>query len=230
MVRSDAMRMFEHSDFDLVPTAPWEPVLQEPDAEPSGLVNIVVAGTLLDVAKLVTTLLRVTYPDLGARTDRITELVRFASRRLELSQSWEFEVAARLSQIGYLGLDPELVAAWKRGEGLSDDRQRELASHPLIARDLLSEVARLETVREMIARQCEPFTVPGCSADPVASRDRVDLGAHLLHACAAFDELVWAGAEGGNAASRLRGAPMEFCPEILDALATWAVVPGARAA
>lgn len=219
--------MFEPNDFDLIPTGPWEPPMPpEPDREASGLVSIVVAGTLLDVAKLVTTLLRVTYPDLGARTDRITELVRFAARRLELSQSWEFEVAARLSQIGYLGLDPELVAARKRGDLLSDDHQRELASHPLIARDLLAEVARLETVREMIARQCEPFTVPGCSADPVASRDRVDLGAHLLHACAAFDELVWAGAESGSAAGRLRNAPMEFCPEIVDTLATWAVAPG----
>jgi hypothetical protein len=220
------MRMFEHNDFDLVPAAPWEPMVPQPDAEPEGLVNIVVAGTLLDVAKLVTTLLRVTYPDLGARTDRITELVRFASRRLELGQSWEFEVAARLSQIGYLGLDPELVAAWKRGDALSEDHQRELASHPLIARDLLADVARLDTVREMIARQSEPFIVPGCDADPVASRDRVDLGAHLLHACAAFDELVWAGADGGAATGRLRNARMEFCPEILDALATWAVTPG----
>jgi len=218
--------MFEQNDFELVPSAPWEPLVREPDAEPAALVNIVVAGTLLDVAKLVTTLLRVTYPDLGARTDRITELVRFVARRLELTQSWEFEVAARLSQIGYLGLDPELVAAGKRGEALSEEHQRELASHPLIARDLLAEVARLENVREMIGRQSEPFTVPGCPMDPVASRDRVDLGAHLLRACAAFDELVWAGTDGGIAAGRLRSARTEFCPEILDALATWAEGPG----
>ena len=122
--------MFEQNDFDLVPTvASWERMLPGPDPEPSGLVRIVVAGTLLDVAKLVTTLLRVTYPDLGARTDRITELVRFVARRLELSQSWEFEVAARLSQIGYLGLDPELVAARKRGDLLSEEHH---ASSPRI--------------------------------------------------------------------------------------------------
>ena len=219
--------MFEQNDFELVPSAPWEPPLVSgPDADPAGLVNIVVAGTLLDVAKLVTTLLRVTYPDLGARTDRITELVRFVTRRLELAQSWEFEVAARLSQIGYLGLDPELVAAGKCDDVLSEDHQRELASHPLIARDLLAEVSRLENVREMIGRQSEPFTVPGCPMEAVASRDRVDLGAHLLRACAAFDELVWAGSDGGIAAGRLRSARTEFCPEILDVLATWAEAPG----
>jgi response regulator RpfG family c-di-GMP phosphodiesterase len=224
------MHMLEQGDYELVPTGPWRPSAPALDAEPAGLVNIVVAGTLLDVAKLVTTLLRVTYPDLGARTDRITELVRFVSRRLELAQSWEFEVAARLSQIGYLGLDPELVSAWKRGDVLNEEHQRALASHPLIARDLLAEVARLENVREMIARQSEPFTVPGCPTDSVASRDRVDLGAHLLHASASFDDLVWAGEESENAAGRLRNARSEFCPEIIGVLATWAVVPGAARA
>jgi hypothetical protein len=190
----------------------------------------VVAGTLLDVARLVTILLRVTHPELGAKTDRVTELVRFVCRKLGLSQSWEFEVAARLSQIGYLGLDPELVAAWKRGDVLEEEHQRALASHPLIARDLLSDVSRLETVREMIARQSEPFTVGGADVDPVSTRDRTELGGHVLRACSEFDELVWAGADSQTAAKSLSIHSSEFDPEVVEALASWASGPASRAA
>ena len=53
----------------------------------------------------------------------------------------EFEVAARLSQIGYPGLDPQLVVAARHRDPLGDEDQRALASHPLIARDLLREVS-----------------------------------------------------------------------------------------
>jgi hypothetical protein len=208
----------------------WHSPIVGAEGEPEPLVNIVVAGTLLDVARLVTTLLRLTYPDVGAKTDRITELVRFTARRLELEQSWEFEVAARLSQIGYLGLDPELVAAWKRGETLTEEHHRALVSHPLIARDLLSEVTRLDTVREMIARQSEPFTVPGGSVDPVATRDRVELGGQLLHACAAFDDHIWTGLAGDAAAGLLSKDPCEFDPEIVAALGSWAAASASRAA
>jgi len=212
------------------PVEAWDSTFHEADSEPTRLVNIVVAGTLLDVARLVTMLLRATHPELGAKTDRVTELVRFACRRLDLSQSWEFEVAARLSQIGYLGLDPELVAASRRGEPLGEEDQRALASHPLIARDLLSEVGRLEALREMIARQSEPFTVGGAEVDRIDARDRIELGGHLLRACSAFDDLVWAGADGETAAKSLAGNPSEFDPEIVAALASWARRPAARAA
>ena len=227
MVPAGETRMLDYTESGSARSAdPWELSDQSDGTGPTRLVNIVVAGTLLDVARLVTTLLRVTYPDLGARTDRITELVRFVARRLALDQSWEFEVAARLSQIGYLGLDPELVASHRRGDALSLEHQREVASHPLIARDLLGEVARLDTVREMIGRQCEPFTVAGCTVDPVALRDRVELGAQLLHGCAAFDDLVWAGTPGEAAAAALRADEHEFDPEIIEVLARWATAPG----
>jgi response regulator RpfG family c-di-GMP phosphodiesterase len=212
------------------PVEARDSTIYDADTEPARLVNIVVAGTLLEVTRLVTLLLRATHPELGAKTDRVTELVRFACRALGLEQSWEFEVAARLSQIGHLGLDPELVAASRRGEVFEQEDQRALASHPLIARDLLCEVGRLEAVREMIARQSEPFTVGGAEVDPVEVRDRIELGGHLLRACSAFDDLVWGGAEVETAARFLAGSPSEFDPEVVEALASWARRPAAHAA
>jgi response regulator RpfG family c-di-GMP phosphodiesterase len=100
------------------------------------------------------------------RAERVTALVKIAIKQLDLERPWEFEVAARLSQIGYLALPLGLVEADSRGEKLSDEDLCTVASHPLIAWDLLGEVGRLDGVAEMVARQREPVNDPTTAPSP----------------------------------------------------------------
>ena len=86
-------------------------------------------ATLLDVSRFITALLRLTDRTIGERAERVTALVKVAIRQLDLERPWEFEVAARLSQIGCLALPQRLVDAERRGEKLSDeDLHRRLPS------------------------------------------------------------------------------------------------------
>ncbi len=121
--------------------------------------DVVAAGVLLDVSRVLGGLLGLARPALGVRTERVTRLVRLMARALDIDRPWEFEVAARLSQIGWLTVPTETHAAALRGDPLPDEEWCAVASHPLVARDLLAEVGRLDGVREMIARQREPFAV-----------------------------------------------------------------------
>jgi hypothetical protein len=95
---------------------------------------------------------------------------------LALERSWEFEVAARLSQIGWLTVPTETHDAALRGDTLHEDDWRAVVSHPLVARDVLSDVRRLDGVREMIARQREPCAVAGERPVPFSRRDRATQG------------------------------------------------------
>lgn len=177
-------------------------------------------STLLDVSRFITALLRLTDRGIGERAERVTALVKIASKQLDLERGWEFEVAARLSQIGYLGLPQALVDADARGEKLSDEDLCAVASHPLIARDLLSEVGRLDGVAEMVARQREPVSGPDDIAEPLSSHDRLEVGGQLLRVCAELDRLVWRGVPVVDALATLQAHPREFHPEIVAALAT----------
>jgi hypothetical protein len=105
---------------------------------------------------------------------------------LALERSWEFEVAARLSQIGWLTVPTETHDAALRGDTLHEDDWRAVVSHPLVARDLLSDVRRLDGVREMIARQREPCAVAGERPVPFSRRDRATQGGQVLHVCADY--------------------------------------------
>ncbi len=176
------------------------------------------ACALVEVSRLVTRLLRLARPDVGDRSERIARLVAVAARRLELRQSWEFEVAARLSQVGWLGLPAAVVTAVRNGETLDDDELLMAASHALIARDLLAGITRLEGVAEMVARQSEPVSLPGEPPVPLAARDRRDVGGQLLRVGTELERLMSAGMAVTDAIARLRAHPAEYDPEILTAM------------
>ena len=181
--------------------------------------DVVAAGVLLDVSRLLGGLLGLARPALGTRTERVTRLVRQMTRTLALDRPWEFEVAARLSQIGWLTVPTETHEAAWRGDPLPDEEWRAVASHPLVARDLLAEVTRLDGVREMIARQREPFAVPGEAAVPMAKRDRLMLGGQILHVCADYIALLDRGLASDAALEWLSSQPFEFDPSLVCVLA-----------
>jgi response regulator RpfG family c-di-GMP phosphodiesterase len=189
--------------------------------EPQAPDEVAAAGALLEVSRLFTALLRLTRPDIGLRTERITALVSFVVQSLDLERRWEFEVAARLSQLGCLGIAPDVLRAAIRGESLSDDDLRAVASHPLAARDLLGEVSRLEAVAEMIARQQEPVGFAGEWAEPVTAADRLTLGGQLLRVCSEFDRLVERGLSFQDAIGRMTAQPEEFATVIAERLHAW---------
>jgi len=192
--------------------------------------RISVAGTLLETSRLMTELLRFVAPDVHQRTIRLTRVVRELVKDLDLGQAWEFEVAARLSQIGRLALPSTTRDRLASGEELNDEDERVLASHPLIARDLLAEVRRLDAVREMVCRQREPYSVPNLPLGNRTPLDRLTLGGQLLRVAADFDELLSAGKTGEEAVGCLEASAGEYSEEVLAALRRLIVVATPAAA
>jgi hypothetical protein len=195
------------------PDVIWPPPAA--NSEPLALADVVTAGVLLDVTRIFVGLLGLSRPGLASRTEALTRLVRQAAESLNLDRCWEFEVAARLSQIGWLSVPSETHAAAVRGERLSEDDWRAVASHPLVARDLLSDVRRLDGVREMIARQHEPYAVPGEHTVPFAQCDRHTQGGQLLHVCADYLTLRERGLAVDDALGGLVAEPREYNPELI---------------
>ena len=196
------------------PTGPMAPA----GNRPVPLEDVVTAGVLLDVSRVFSGLLGLARPALAARTDAVTRLVRQLAERLALERPWEFEVAARLSQIGWLTVSSETHEAAVRGESLPEDDWLAVASHPLVARDLLSDVRRLDGVREMIARQHEPCAVAGERPVRFMQLDRQSQGGQLLHVCADYVTLRERGVAAGDAIDRLVSQPLEYDPELVDHL------------
>jgi hypothetical protein len=181
--------------------------------------EVVAAGVLLDLSRVVSDLLTLARPALGARTELITGLVRLIVRELDVAFPWEFEVAARLSQIGLLAVADQRHRAAGRGEPLSDEEWLELVSHPLAARDLLAGVGRLDGVRGMIERQREPFALRCEPPAPILFRSRIVLGGHVLRVCADYVALLERDLAPSEALASLSSQPLECDPVLVVILA-----------
>jgi HD-GYP domain-containing protein (c-di-GMP phosphodiesterase class II) len=94
-----------------------------------------------------------TNPVAFSRTNRLKEYVAHIATELNLPDRWQFEVAALLSQVGFVTLPSEILNKLFAGQYLDDDERLLLDEHPEVAYRLITKIPRLEHVANMILQQ-----------------------------------------------------------------------------
>lgn len=157
--------------------------------------------TLRASIHVLTEVLSLVNPAAFSRATRLRRYMSHIVRVLNLGSPWRFEVAAMMSQLGCVILDSETVNAVFAGRELAPEEQARYNSHPLIARELLANIPRMEPIAWMIAHQNQPEPAEGDGA----TREMADLrlGAELLRATMAFDDLLRKGISRTEAGTRL---------------------------
>ena len=151
-------------------------------------------------------------PSAFGRATRIRGLVRHVVQHLKLSDGWQYESAALLSQIGCVAVPEDLIDRMAAGEKLPAEQVAMLERHPEVARDLLVKIPRLQGVAEMVYHQHS-------TAEP--SDDRaVVLGGRMLAAALNFDEYLSVGATRNQALDALNKTEGKYDKGVLEALAS----------
>src|SRR5271154_313339 len=173
-------------------------------------------NTLQGSIQVLTEVLSLVNPAAFGRAQRVRRYIHQVVTSMALASPWRFEVAAMMSQLGCVTLHPETIEASYAGRPLPADEQARFDAHPGVARDLLSKIPRMEPIAWMIAHQNDSAPSGGDIAK-VATAD-MRLGANMLRATLAFDELVTKGLSQSEAASRLVRQFTDFDPRIFQAL------------
>ena len=175
-------------------------------------------NTLRASVKVLTEVLSLVHPAAFSRASRIHRYVRHMAAELNLPNSWQYEVAALLSQIGCITMDPGTLDRLYTGEELSEEEKKMFAAHPAAGRDLLLHIPRLEAVAHMIAGQnlahLQTITAP-------SSKDAVSTGLRLLRAAIDFDRLITRDRSKEQALAQMRQLESDYDPGCLKALATF---------
>jgi len=168
--------------------------------------------TLRGSIEVLADVLALSNPAAFGKAMRIRGLVRHVVKHLGLSDGWQYETAALLSQIGYVAVPDDLLDRMLAGKKLPLDQAAMLERHPEVARYLLLKIPRLEAVANMVYHQNSPSQV---------SEDRVVvLGGRILSASLAFDEFISLGASRAQALDALRRGPVRHDKSVLEALAS----------
>jgi response regulator RpfG family c-di-GMP phosphodiesterase len=175
--------------------------------------RVLLEQTVRGSIHMLTDVLSLVSPTAFGRATRIRQLANRLAAQLGRPDSWRLEVAAMLSQIGCMVLPPQTAEKIYYGFALTPEEQTMAQRLPGIAEHWLSNIPRLEEIRDILAACWEP--VERKPSNPVTAAD-----ADILRVAIDFDALESAqGNTARNAIQAMYSRADAYDPTILEALA-----------
>jgi len=146
------------------------------------------------------------------RANRVKRMVTDLAAALHLTNFWQLEAAAMLSQIGYISLPTELVEKLYYGKRLTAEERELTEGAPRVAHSLLSRIPRIESVLDILTLSQTMDAAHG--GDGLLKN-----GADILRLVLAYDALLVAGNSVNTALQDLKTRAPYFGPRLLDSFA-----------
>ncbi len=179
--------------------------------------RILLNKTLKGAVDLLADVLSVVNPIVFSQSSRIKQHVHTIVKSLSLQDSWHYDLAAMLCQLGYISLSDELLNKMASGAELTKLEEVAYHEHPAMGARLLKHIPRLEIVSAMVARQhsnVEKMEFQG----KLSSKDKAILGGQVLHVATAYDQLLSHGKSDEDAIEVLKDDPKKYDPILVEAL------------
>jgi hypothetical protein len=135
---------------------------------------------------------------------------------LTMANSWEFEIAAMLSQIGTVTIPPAIMEKARSGKELTRMEQEIYARVPKCGADLLSNIPRLETVARIVLYQQKHYDGSGFPVNVVRGED-IPIGARILKVLNDLVELEGKNVPKDEALRLMQQRTGWYDPRVLDA-------------
>jgi CheY-like chemotaxis protein len=146
---------------------------------------------------------------------RIKSMVVKLAEKLGLSNIWQYEIAALMSQIGCITLPSDILNKVYAGQPLEADEEDMFRGHPKIGAGLLEKIPRLAKIAGIIALQLTDFKELQMKVD---ADEEILMGAQLLKIAIDHDLQLYRGKNHHEAMRELYAARDRYDPEILAIL------------
>jgi response regulator RpfG family c-di-GMP phosphodiesterase len=173
-------------------------------------------GTLNGAVELLAEILSWVNPEAFGRTVQLRGCVKAIAAQLKDIDLWEVELAATLSQIGYMAVPQELLVRAYAGEPLTEKEQGAFASVPATAQELIAQIPRLESVARIVLYQNTHYDGSGFPEDGV-SGDNIPLGARILKVVLDMLDIESGGVAKKEALTMMRKRDGWYDPRVLHA-------------
>jgi len=175
--------------------------------------------TLKGCISVLSELLGVANPQAFSSGLRIRDYVVKIAEAMNLTNLWQYEIAALMSQIGCITLPGDILNKIYAGQELTGDEAEMYENHPMVGKSLLEKIPRLENMTRMIEWQQKRFDAYTKELAG-AEFEEVLTGAQILKAAIDFDRQLFQGKDGDQALQWMRKQHNCYNPTVLDALGT----------
>ncbi len=184
--------------------------------------------TLQNSIGVLTAILGMVNPQAFGRANRIKQYVHQIAERLKLKDIWQLDMAAMLSQIGFVTLPPHILDKIYNGEILTEKEQIMLEEHPGIGGSLIEKIPRMDIIAAIIRDQNKKFSEHEAPAALTPRKKFISLGAQILKVVLAFDGYIYRGMSKAAAISMLERDQNSYNRQIVSLLSDLQVLEKER--
>lgn len=106
--------------------------------------------TLAGCIKALTDMLALAKPDIFHRSSDIRRWAEKVADHLEINKTWELDLAAMFSYLGYVTIPDHLIRKHLFLAPLEEDEQKLIREAPGVARDFIQNIPKMESVSEIV--------------------------------------------------------------------------------
>ncbi|WP_051261168.1 HD domain-containing phosphohydrolase [Desulfovibrio inopinatus] len=143
-------------------------------------------GTLKGAITMLTELLALVNPEASGKTTRIRSAALSLGQKIGMPDIWRLELAVMLCQLGCAMLPRHVLHELYCGQRVDQADAELFARHPLITRDLLSNIPRMKEIAEIVAYQAKNYDGTGLPEDEISGEGIVP-GARILNIVLTYD-------------------------------------------
>ena len=179
--------------------------------------KVLLAQTLRGSVQAMAEILEVTNPVLFGRATRVQRTVLEMATHMGMEDHWQIGVAAMLSQLALISLPADVADKLRCGSAMSSEEQAMINRLPEVTDRMLGHIPRLETVRVLLAHSQEPYRQSKC-VPPESEAPIIIVGAKLLKAASAYDQLTLSGLSCMEAIGLMNAHAERYDQAVLGAL------------
>lgn len=173
--------------------------------------RVLLEQTLHGSIKMLAEILALANPTAYGRAMRLKQRIGDLADHVGLKERWHVEVAAMLSQVGYVTLPPATVEKLYAQERLNMAEQQMVSDLPEVTNQLLANIPRMEPVQEILAQQHRHFD----GTDRLGKEGgTIPWGARAMKIVLDYDALENQGFTSLKALNSMKGRSGTYDPEL----------------
>lgn len=172
-------------------------------------------NTLNGSVNLLTGILASTDPQSFGHGELLRDYMRAFCSSLNMRNTWDLEMAAMLSRIGFVAVPQKVVEKLRSSVPLSAAEKAVVERVPEVGAKLIANIPRLDPVARIVLYQDKNYDGSGFPRDPVAA-DSIPIGARILHVLNDIASLEATGLTKANALEILQTRTGCYDPQVLD--------------
>ncbi|MDA1278251.1 MAG: hypothetical protein O2960_30005 [Verrucomicrobia bacterium] len=165
--------------------------------------------TLNASVNMLTELLSTREPEAFGRSQKMRDHVREVAPSMNLTQSWDIEVAAMLARIGLMAIPPDVMRNVHSGLTQSPREKEMLSRVPEIGFNIVSKIPRLEPAAKIILYQSKNYDGSGFPKGPIPN-DQIPVGSRVIRILSDLVEFESKGVATERAFELMRQKPQFY--------------------